>query len=135
MNSQFTTSSYKNLYWSLQHKIKNDEFYFENRILRVENKKLLDKIEELEDVIDEFENTIPTTPPVSNRSVSIRPSTHTFSRGSNVIKRVNDNPTCNPMGNPNRCIAIKHNGSRCRQCGKKTQSGGPIINNYCKYHR
>ena len=47
MNSQFTTTSYKNLYWSLQHKIKNDEFYSENRELRAENKKLLDKIEEL----------------------------------------------------------------------------------------
>ena len=138
MNSQFTTTSYKNLYWSLQHKIKNDEFYSENRALRAENKKLLDKIEELEDIIDEFENTIPTTTPVSmtfEQKKSL--STHTFSRGSNVIKRDNSNPISkpNPISNSTRCIAIKSNGSRCRQCGKKTQSGGPIINNYCKYHR
>tara|TARA_Y100000389_G_C17015538_1_gene296274 strand:- start:13 stop:423 length:411 start_codon:yes stop_codon:yes gene_type:complete len=136
MNSQFTTTSYKKLYWSLQNKIKNDEFYSENRELRAENKKLLDKIEELEDIIDEFENTIPTTTPVSmtfeqNKS----PSTHTFSRGSNVIKRDNANPISNPISNHTRCIADKPNGSRCRQCGKDTQSGGPIINNYCKYHR
>ena len=29
-----TTTDYKKLYWSLQHKIKNDEFYSDNRKMR-----------------------------------------------------------------------------------------------------
>jgi len=34
-----------------------------------------------------------------------------------------------------RCKAIKKNGKSCKQSGKSTQTGGPIINGYCKYHR
>tara|TARA_B110000285_G_C14809991_1_gene461513 strand:- start:148 stop:408 length:261 start_codon:yes stop_codon:yes gene_type:complete len=33
-----------------------------------------------------------------------------------------------------RCIFIKKDGKQCRQSGKPTQSGGPIINQYCSYH-
>lgn len=36
---------------------------------------------------------------------------------------------------PNRCQAIKKNGTQCKQCGKETQGGGPIINGYCNYHK
>ena len=34
-----------------------------------------------------------------------------------------------------RCIFIKKDGKQCRQRGKPSQSGGPIINGYCSYHR
>jgi|MEHZ01.4.fsa_nt_MEHZ011120021.1_2 hypothetical protein len=34
-----------------------------------------------------------------------------------------------------RCIFIKKNGKQCRQSGKPSQSGGPIINQYCSYHK
>ena len=34
-----------------------------------------------------------------------------------------------------RCQFIKKNGKQCRQTGKETQSGGPIIDGYCNYHR
>ena len=34
-----------------------------------------------------------------------------------------------------RCQHIKADGKQCRQSGKETQSGGPIIDGYCKYHR
>lgn len=34
----------------------------------------------------------------------------------------------------NRCKFIKQNGKQCKQSGKINQSGGPIINGYCKYH-
>ena len=37
--------------------------------------------------------------------------------------------------NKQRCQFIKKNGKRCRQVGKPSQSGGPIINGYCSYHR
>tara|TARA_Y100000817_G_scaffold259683_1_gene213682 strand:+ start:1802 stop:2065 length:264 start_codon:yes stop_codon:yes gene_type:complete len=36
---------------------------------------------------------------------------------------------------PQRCKFIKKNGQQCRQRGKPNQSGGPIINGYCNYHR
>ena len=35
----------------------------------------------------------------------------------------------------NRCQFIKGNGKQCRQTGKESQSGGPIIDGYCRYHR
>ena len=41
----------------------------------------------------------------------------------------------NQKDNHNRCVAIKKNGKRCRQMGKKNQSGGEIINGYCSFHR
>lgn len=34
-----------------------------------------------------------------------------------------------------RCKFIKKDGKQCRQRGKPSQSGGPIINGYCSYHR
>ena len=34
-----------------------------------------------------------------------------------------------------RCTAINWNGNRCRQEGMPNQTGGPIINGRCKYHR
>ena len=34
-----------------------------------------------------------------------------------------------------RCCHIKSNGTQCRQMGKPKQSGGPIINGKCKYHK
>ena len=34
-----------------------------------------------------------------------------------------------------RCQAIKKNGKLCKQSGKPSQNGGPIIDGYCKYHR
>uniref|UniRef100_A0A6C0L216 Uncharacterized protein n=1 Tax=viral metagenome TaxID=1070528 RepID=A0A6C0L216_9ZZZZ len=34
-----------------------------------------------------------------------------------------------------RCQYIKAGGKQCRQSGKETQTGGPIIDGYCKYHR
>lgn len=34
-----------------------------------------------------------------------------------------------------RCKYIKKNGKRCRQCGKPKQTGGPIINGYCSFHK
>ena len=34
-----------------------------------------------------------------------------------------------------RCTAIKYNGNRCRQEGQSNQTGGPIIDGLCKYHR
>ena len=33
-----------------------------------------------------------------------------------------------------RCIYIKKNGKQCRQSGKPTQKGGPIIDGYCSFH-
>ena len=33
-----------------------------------------------------------------------------------------------------RCQFIKKGGKQCRQSGKPSQSGGPIINGYCLYH-
>ena len=38
-------------------------------------------------------------------------------------------------GEGERCIFIKKNGKQCRQSGKTSQSGGPIINQYCSYHK
>ena len=37
--------------------------------------------------------------------------------------------------NFNYCQAIKKNGKQCRQSGKSNQTGGPIFNGYCKYHK
>ena len=34
-----------------------------------------------------------------------------------------------------RCLFIKRKGKQCRQKGLLNQSGGEIINGYCKYHR
>ena len=34
-----------------------------------------------------------------------------------------------------RCQFIKKGGKQCRQSGKPSQSGVPIINGYCLYHR
>lgn len=34
-----------------------------------------------------------------------------------------------------RCQFIKKDGKQCRQSGKPTQSGGPIISGFCLYHR
>ena len=34
-----------------------------------------------------------------------------------------------------RCKFIKKGGKQCRQSGKPNQSGGPIIDGYCSYHR
>ena len=34
-----------------------------------------------------------------------------------------------------RCQCIKKDGKQCRQSGRPTQSGGPIINGFCSYHR
>ena len=39
--------------------------------------------------------------------------------------------------NPNlvQCICIKSNGKRCKQQGKPQQSGGSIIDGYCRFHK
>jgi hypothetical protein len=34
-----------------------------------------------------------------------------------------------------RCKATKWNGNRCRQEGQPNQTGGPIIDGYCSYHK
>ena len=36
--------------------------------------------------------------------------------------------------NDTRCRAIKGNGKQCRQRNKPKQTGGAIIDGYCKYH-
>ena len=143
-----TTTDYKKLYWSLQHKIKNDEFYSDNRKMRTINKQLVEQIEELKDIIDELETKYELLE--KSTTTNVISSTQRFTRGSNIVKRdiqpvrqpiIQTKPVIQmkPIITDNtvhtRCIAIKKNGSRCRQCGKDTQSGGPIINNYCKYHR
>ena len=148
-----STTDYKKLYWSLQHKIKNDVFYSDNRKMRTINKQLVEQIEELKDKIDELETKYELLEK-STTTTNVISSTQRFTRGSNIVKRdiqpvrqsviqpiIQPKPVIQPK--PiitdnivhTRCIAIKKNGSRCRQCGKDTQSGGPIINNYCKYHR
>lgn len=49
-------------------------------------------------------------------------------------KNINSKNKENTQGNE-RCKFIKKNGKQCRQRGKENQSGGPILNGYCKYHR
>jgi len=35
----------------------------------------------------------------------------------------------------NQCLGITKKGFRCGQRGSSNQSGGSLINGYCKYHR
>ena len=50
-------------------------------------------------------------------------------------KKNNYNIDINISINHNKCKGIKKNGKPCKQRGDPNQSGGPIINGYCKYHR
>ena len=50
----------------------------------------------------------------------------------NVNVKVQENVNVEPR---QRCQHIKADGKQCRQSGKETQSGGPITDGYCKYHR
>ena len=54
---------------------------------------------------------------------------------SEKVEKVEKVKKKNNIDNPIRCKYIKKNGQQCRQRGKPNQSGGPIINGYCKYHK
>tara|TARA_B100000902_G_C27005187_1_gene761869 strand:- start:190 stop:435 length:246 start_codon:yes stop_codon:yes gene_type:complete len=54
--------------------------------------------------------------------------------GKIVLETIQEDPP-KEKKDRNRCQFIKGNGKQCRQTGKESQSGGPIINGYCRYHR
>ena len=135
------------VYWSLYNKIKDDMLYIENRELRSENNALKQKISELE--TKNLSSPQPTSVPLFSRGIAINTRTNqptnrspnhltnrpTFQPTFQPTNRPTFQPTNRPTNQPNKCQAIRMNGRPCRQCNKETQSGGPIINGSCKYHR
>ena len=54
----------------------------------------------------------------------------------NYLKQVHDElEQSEPDNGPKRCKAIKWNNNRCRQEGQSNQTGGEIIDGFCKYHK
>lgn len=104
---------HKNIYWDLYNKTKDDCKYYKDIIqsLKAEIKKL------------SFDDT--------QSYISYSPNPYKWNNKKNYSELSN-----REISNSNeRCSHIKYNGKQCRQRGAPTQSGGPIINGKCKYHR
>ena len=102
---------HKNVYWDLYNRTKNDCKYYKDIIqsLKAEIKRLSS----------------------DNIQPYVSQSPNSFEWRKNYSELTN-----REIINSNvRCNHIKYNGKQCRQRGKPTQSGGPIINGKCKYHR
>lgn len=53
----------------------------------------------------------------------------------NYLKNIHDEIEKTETTAIKRCQAIKWNKNRCRQEGQPNQTGGEIIDGYCKYHQ
>ena len=108
---------HKNIYWDLYNRTKDDCKYYKDLIDRLEKKSQV---------------RVPVDPPIVKRIIPTQPYT-CVARGPAPPPLKNDlSPKKEII---ERCTYIKKNKKQCRQCGKPTQSGGPIINGRCKYHR
>ena len=128
---------HKNIYWDLYNKTKDDCKYYKDIIQTMKNEKLYKnyhpKIKRGRTTFKKYPSITPNTG--LRLRYDVMQCIDASNNGDIQLFDINRDISNRLDIYNERCCHIKSNGTQCRQMGKPKQSGGPIINGKCKYHR
>ena len=127
---------HKNIYWDLYNKTKDDCKYYKDIIQTMKNEQKNLPEPEPYKLPHTFKKYPSITPNTGLRlRYDVMQCIDASNNGDIQLFDINRDISKRLDIYNERCCHIKSNGKQCRQMGKLKQSGGPIINGKCKYHR